>query len=174
MNRLLQWFYGTYIGAKYLEFLLWYDEKKEPTPQLTRTELQQVVVEAQKFAYREGLSQMKRNIHKLLRSKTQEEYEKVLGDIENLVDHAKKDEDDLTKLRETLYKSYIRTSGRDINSPTEHAKMVDQRIKDYKELHRHQEKRNMLRKIRKLRQEGKVKIALKLQKEFEEKYVRRK
>lgn len=174
MNRLLQWFYGTYIGAKYLEFLLWYDEKQGPKPQLTRTELQQVIAEAQKFAYREGVSQMKRNIHKLMQSKTKEEYQRVLGTIEDLMDHAKKDPNNLTKLRETLYKSYIRTSGRDITSATEHAKMIDQRIKDYKELYKHQEKRNMLRNIRKLRQAGEMEQALKLQREFEEKYVGRK
>lgn len=171
---MIYWFYSTWLGGKYLEFLLWLDEQNNSDRGVLSTkEVHQIVIQAQQMAYREGMSRMKKRVHELVEAKTTEEYKKALQKVENLIDLARTEESDLTNLREALYKAYVRTSGKDISNATEHAKMINKRISDYKELHSHQEKRNMLRDIRKLRREGKDSDALELEQQFKERYARR-
>ena len=116
---------------------------------------------------------MKRRIHEAVSAKTKDEYDRALKNIENMIDLAKADETEVTKLRDSLYRAYVRTGGKDISTSAEHAKMLNQRINDKKELWEHQAKRQMMRDIRKLHKEGNVEEATKLEKQFKEKYARR-
>jgi len=169
-NKIIERFYRTWLGNLYLYFLLWLDEKRGPEPVVPNHEVNQLVITAQQFAYKEGLRNMKKHVNSLVKAETKEEYQKVLSQIDNLIKHAKSDSKEKEKLTEALYKAWVFTGGRDIKSSKERAKMIEKRIDDYKELQEHKLKRKLMKEIRVAEREGNEELVNQLQKEWKEKY----
>lgn len=169
MNRLLHWFYSTWLGGKYLEFLLWIDEQNEPQRVITPQEVQQIVIQAQQLLYREGVANIKRRVNSIVNAKTKEEYDEKLKQLEDLMPLAEREDDKLKEMKQALFRAYVKT-GKDIKNSKDHARMIEQKIEDTKRLWKHKEKRELLRKIRKLKVSGDLQQAQELEQEFFEKY----
>jgi len=164
-NSILNWFYTTYVGGLYFDLLLWIDRRTDrPTKFLTPKEMAQITRESSQLT--EGVILIKNKINKLVVSKSKEEYNKVLSEIEDMVSHADYERNsDKAKFAHILRQIYVK-KGTDIVTMTDRAKMIDQRIQDMGELHSHIIKRNMLRAIRSARTEGNLNEANKLEQEF--------
>jgi len=171
--RFLQYLWGTWLGGKYLEFLLWKDEQNGSEPVVSHYEIHQIIIQAQQLLYKEGILEIKRKVGAVVNAKTKEEYEKALQNIEDLIPLARKEDDKHRELRAILHKSYIRKD-KDIKNALDHAKMIDQRIEDYKELREHKKKRELLRSIREHRKLGNKETVQKLEQEFKKHYVENK
>lgn len=171
LNKIVYWFYGTWLGGKYLEFLLWKDEQNGPERVVTPVEVQQIVIQAQQMLYREGISKIKNHVNSIVNSKSKEEYETKLKELEDLIPFAERDDSKLKEVKAALFGAYVKRD-KDIKNSKDFAKMIDQKIEDTKQLWKHKEKRDMLRAIRKLKMSGELEQAYKLEKEFFEKYGR--
>jgi len=173
-NSLLIWFYSTYLGGLYFEFLLWVDRKTDrSTKYLTPKEMAAIVRESSQIA--QGVTLMKRKINELIQTKSKEEYQKVLAEIEDLVPLSEQNESFLSekaKFAGILRDIYVKKGNQDIVTSTDRAKMIEGRIEDMKELHRHIAKRNLLREIRSARHSGDISKATKLEQEFYKSYGR--
>lgn len=168
--NLVEWFYRTKLGNWYLGFLLWVDKNNEPERVVPKHEVNQLMITAQQFAYKEGIRNIKKHVNSLVKAKTKDEYQAVLSQIEDLMRYAKSESEEKAKLTQALYNAWVFTGGRDIKNPTERAKMIDKRIKDYKELQEHTNKRKLIRQIRQARKEGDEAKAKELEKKWKEKY----
>jgi hypothetical protein len=169
LDKLLNWFYSTRLGGLYFDFLLWKDRTYNSTQYLTPGEIQQIIKQCNQIS--EGVEILKRKINNLVTSKSKEEYERVLGEIEDLIPYAARELDpEKEKLMQLLQKAFKKNI--DIVTATDRAKMIDKRINDMYELQRHIEQRNLLRTIRKLRSENNIKEAEKLEEEWKNKYGR--
>jgi len=154
-----------------MEFLLWLDELKGPEPVVPHQELHQIIVAAQQFAYREGISNIKKHINSLVKSKTKDEYTNILKGIEDLMVHAKhKNSSEKEALTQALYKVYVFTGGKDIKGAKDRAKMIEKRIQHYKELQQDVLKRKLLRQIRVVKKGSDQILLAQLEQEFKEKY----
>jgi hypothetical protein len=166
------WFFTTYVGGLYFEFLLWVDRRTDkPSTYLTPKEMATIVRESSQIT--EGIVLMKQKVNQLVRSKSKDEYQKLLVEIEDLVPYSEKDtESDRAKFAYILRQMYVKKGDKDIVTTTDKAKMVDQRIQDMYELHDHIAKRSLLRAIRSARNQGDANQATKLEQEFLIKYGR--
>jgi hypothetical protein len=169
-NKILILFYSSWIGCKYLEFLLWLDDQNS-TNTTNYIGINRVVIEAQKVLYREGIIQIKRKVKSVLEARDKKEYDKALKELTDFLPLAERDSEEARKLREALYSVYVKKE-KDIKTSTDYAKMIDTRIEDYKELQFHNEKRSLLKQIRKLRRDGELTKALEKEEEFKIKYGR--
>lgn len=172
MNRIFSWFYGTYLGGLYFSLLLWIDRKKSrPSKYLTPKEMAQVV--RQYSLLNEGVNQVKGKVNKLINSRSKEEYHLTLSEIEDMINLAERDTDSIeAKFSKALREVYIKKSSQDVVTHTDMAKMIDQRIEDHREMWDHQQKRQLMRDIRKAEKQGDQELIKKLKTEFEIKYGR--
>lgn len=172
LNSLSSWFYTTWAGNLYFNLLLFIDRKFNKQDRfLSPKEIAQVV--KQYSLLHEGVNQIKRKIDTLVKSKSKEEYSRVLGELENMVDLSERDMDTPQgRFAEMLRQIAVKKGTVDIVTHTDKAKMIDQRIGDMYELQDHIVKRTLLRKIRTARSNGEVKEASKLEKEYLGKYGR--
>ena len=168
MNRFWQWFYGTWLGGRYLEFLLWKDEQNETARVIDLTEAR-IVVQAQKLLYREAIGKVKRHVNEVVNAKNKEEYHSKLKQIEDLIPLAEREQDSYREFQAAIASAYVR-KGSDRNNATDHAKMIDQRINDFKELREHKAKRQLLRDIRAAERIKDNATAKRLKEEFTKKY----
>ena len=172
MNRIKYWFWSTWLGGKYLEFLLWLDEQNGPEPVVNIQEVHQIVIQAQQMLYREGIANIKKKVNAVVSARTKEEYDAKLKEIVDLIPLAVSENAEVSKLKAALYHAYVK-KGKDIKTTADHARMIESRIDDYKELREANEKRRLLRDIRRHRKLGNNSVAEKLEQEFTERYVRR-
>ncbi len=170
-----------WITGKYYEFLLWHDNISGNSDVSigpifggstfkVSPEVAQAVLELREIAYREGVGKIKHKINTLVKVKTKDEYHRVLSEIEDLIDLARETDPKKIQLMQILRGEVVFTGGKDIKTSLDKAKMIDRRIGHFKELSTHIESRNMIRAIRKAEREGNKEEALKLQKEWQEKY----
>lgn len=170
MNNILRWFYSSKIGGLYFEFLLWLDRKTSKPRYMTPGAIAQVVRESHKIS--EGIKQVKNKVNALTQTRTKDEYNKVLGELEDLMQLAEYDKNSDRAAFIALLKSMDNGKIVDVETNTEKAKMIERRINDHKELWAHKEKRDLIRKIRQAKSSGDINLVKKLGKEFEEKYGR--
>ena len=174
MSTILVWFYSTYLGGLYFEFLLWLDRRNSnPTKLLSPKEMAQIIRESNKTF--DGVSRIKAKVATLVTSNSKEEYERVLSEIEDLMNLADWEIGANTQqgqFAELLKNIYVKHGNRDIVTNTDKAKMIEGRIQDMHELWADKEKRKLLRDIRKAGQEGDNHLLNKLQTELRTKYGR--
>lgn len=169
--RFLGWFCGTFLGGLFFEFLLWLDRRKERKHFLNYKEVAQIIREYSLLD--EGMKQIKTKVNSLIVTKSADEYNKLLLEIEDMVTLAERDTNHpKSQLADLLRDMYTKKGNQDIVTLTDRAKMVDQRIQDMYELQNHVAKRQLLREIRKLRTEGNNEKADELKKEYDTKYGR--
>lgn len=182
-NRVFNWFCSTWLGGKYFELLLWIDSLQGSNDNIdvifgsssirSNVKAYKAVLELKEIAYREGVSKIKYEINRLVKSKSTEEYHNVLKNIENLMDLAKETDPKKLELMKILRETSIFTGGKDIKTHTDRAKMVQKRIEDFKELHSHIESRKLMRDIRQAERNGNKELAESLLKQWREKYGKR-
>lgn len=169
-SKIAHFFYTSWLGNFYFEILLYLDRRSSKT-YLTNKEVAQIV--RQYSLLGEGVKQVKSKINDLLQTKNAEDYHNVLSQIENMVSLAERKADDpKAQLAKVLRQMYVKKGTKDINSDLDKAKMIDKKIKDTYELHDHIQQRQILRQIRKAKQEGDTQLAAKLEKEWANKNVR--
>jgi pyruvate/2-oxoglutarate/acetoin dehydrogenase E1 component len=175
MNKILNLFYGTYLGGLYFDFLLWLDRKsnKKAIKYLTPKEMATIVKESNKI--HTGVAIIKQKVNSLVNSKSREEYHEILCEIEDLTTLSHRNNtSEVAKFSKMLRDTYVKKGNKDITTHTEMAKMIDQRIEDIKELWEHQAKRQLLRDIRKAGAASDTQLLNKLQLEYKSKYGRSK
>ena len=171
LNRFLGWFYSTFLGGMFFNFLLWVDRKRSKKYYLTPKEVTQVIREYS--LVNEGVLQIKKEVNKLITSKSAEEYNTILRSVENMISYAEGESDTpKARLADMLRSLYVKKGTKDIITLTDKAKMIDQRINDMKELQEHTIKRKLLTKIRNSYTEGNLELAQLLEQEFKTKYGR--
>ena len=170
MSRILNWFYTTWLGNVYFDLLLWIDRRNEKKRirYLTPKEMAQIV--RQYSLLGEGVKEVKHKVNTLISSKTKDEYDKVLKEIDDMVTLAERAANDPKAQFASFLKSNMDFSNSDIKNTTDRAKMVDKRIKDMYELQDDKLKRQLLREIRKATQAGDQDKVVQLQTEFNNKY----
>ncbi len=146
--RLLDWFYSTKLGEYYFELLLWIDRRNDRPRYLTPKEVAQVI--RQYSLLNEGVGAVKQHVNALIKSKDREEYDLALKNIEDLAPLAYRKGDAAREQYANFLKEVCVKKGNvDIATATDKAKMIEQRINDYKELQAHIVKRNAIREARK-------------------------
>jgi hypothetical protein len=121
----------------------------------------------------EGVSTIKKKVNELVNSRTKEEYHKVLCQIEDLTSLSYFDpSSEKAKFKTLIRDMYVKKRDKDIITNTDLAKAINQRIADHKEMWQHQEKRNLIRSIRKAAEIGDKELVKKLETEFRIKYGR--
>lgn len=129
------------------------------------SEIYHLVQEDVEKKYHNGLLLVKRKIkEKVDEGYTYEEVLKMLGD--SLIALANQEKDQKIELLKNIY---IYES-RDIKSEEDKIKMIDKRIADYKQLHKHVEKRKLARDLRAAERAGDTKLVDQLTKEWKQKY----
>lgn len=175
-KKVKNWFLG-----KYFQLLLKLDEYDSSTNNShdhdsfgigynnkTNIELNNIVINIQKIAYREGIGNIKNHVNSIIKAKTPEEYNRVLTEIGDLMEYAKAPGTELDILKKNLYNLHIKTGGKDIKSNKDKAKMINKRIEDFNELKSHKKKRQLLRDIRQAKVNGDTDLHEKLQKQWRE------
>lgn len=102
MNKLVNWFYSTWLGGLYFELLLWLDRRNEKKQlrYLTPKEMAQIV--RQYSILGEGVKEIKSKVNTLIQSRNKEEYDKVLKEIDDMVVLAELKPDDPKAQMNTL------------------------------------------------------------------------
>lgn len=173
MNKLQHWFFTTKLGEWYFSFLLWLDSKdKVSTKYLTPKEMAQIT--RQYSLLHKGVKEVKQKVNLLVASKSAEEYDKVLKEMDDLFGlssyNAGSAEHQMAEVMKTIK---AKKGNKDIVTHTDQAKMVQDRISDYKELQGHVLKRQMMRSIRKAKEEGNKKLLKELETQWRTKYGNR-
>jgi len=167
IDKLARMFYTSYLGNLYFNFLIWWDYyKSKRKPIGYSSSAHRVVISATKAAYEQGLKQVKTKVAEAINA-VDGNHDKALHQIGDIIELAEKD---YKSEIEILKKMHVK-NGQDVKNDTDKAKMIDQRIQDYKELHRFKEERTILRQIRKAKTDGNIELADKLTKEWQDKYV---
>jgi len=169
-NKLLYWFCGTWLGAKYLEFLLWLDDK-DSKPDINTRAVNEIVMEAQQMLYKEGIGKIKKTINSIVTARTKEEYEAKLKMFEDLIPLAERDDENLKHIKEALYSAHIKR-GKDVKTAKDFAKMVDSKIEYTKQMWEQKERRELSKRIRQAKKVKDLQLAEELEKEFFTKYGR--
>lgn len=172
--RLRNWVYSTWIGDLYLSFLIWKDAKVDNGPRfLTPGEAAQIIREYSLLT--QGVTKAKKTVNALVASKSKEEYHKVLSELNDMIDLSDYDENDHSRRQfgNVIREISVKKGNQDIVTPQDKLNMINQRIEDYKELHAHQAKRNLMRQLRKARQENNQELTKQLETELREKYGQR-
>jgi hypothetical protein len=174
INKIKYLFYTSVLGNLYFKYLLWSDRRKDRKRlrYLTPKEIQSVLREYSLIG--EGVKEIKDKINSLVESKTPQEYNQVLQEIEDLAVLATRDIKDPKAQFANLLRSKMDLSNVQIKNDTDFAKMIDSRIKDMYNLQEYRAKRQLLRDYKKAKLEGNLELAAKLKSELEEKHnVRR-
>lgn len=165
INSIYYWFYG-----KYLELLLWLD-KKYPKNTFSSTNLTQIIISSQQLKYTRGMELVKNKINSLVSFKNKKEYERVLKGVEDLVVLAE-DNAERGKMLESL-KLTMDLSSKDIKTDLDKAKMIEKRIEDYRKLQNFKVKKELLKRIRKAKQENDLELVQQLELEWKLTYGRK-
>lgn len=148
INKVKRVILSTFIGNIYFNFLLWLDFKKDQLNRANKFSKTQtkMVYSAVKASYNEGFTKIRDKITTELKNGNREHNEKVLEKTEELLKLAEEEklQKDIELLRQACY-----YKDKDIQNDTQMAHMVERRIKDFKELHAHKERRQKLREQRK-------------------------
>lgn len=165
-------FYATFLGGLYLEFLLWLDGTREDKKYLTPKQMAQIVRESNKLA--EGTLVMKTRVNALLNSKTKEEYELRLSEIQDLLPLSEYQDSNSPR---AIYVNFLKSIGDtakivDVENATDRAKMIEKKIEAVYELQDYNAKRQLAKTIQKHIQEGNQEEANRLRQEFKRKYGR--
>lgn len=173
MNRLQQWFFTTKLGEWYFELLLWLDRTEDrPTRYLTPREVAQIT--RQYSLLHKGVEEVKKKVNLLVNSQTAEEYDKVLNELEDLFKLSDyEDNSSEFRMSQLMRSIQVKKGNKDIVTHTDRARMIQDRIGDYKELQDHKLKRDMMREIRKARKEGNAEKVERLENEWKVKYGNR-
>ena len=171
MNKIKNWLWTTTLGGYYFELLLWIDTKRSKEKYLTQKEIAQIV--RQYSLLDKGVKEVKRNINKLVTSTTAEEYDKVLSNIENLLKYSEKDPNSQEAIFADMLRSTKISKIKDIETHIDRVKMIEGRIKDYKELQEHVVKRKLMRQIRQAKKENDIDLTEQLETEWRDKYGNR-
>lgn len=167
VDKIIRMFYTSYLGNLYFNFLIWWDYyKSKRKPIGYSSSAHRIVISATKAAYEQGLRQVKTKVVQAAQA-VDGNYDKALHQIGDVIQLSEKDHKPEIEI---LKKMHVK-NGQDVKNDTDKAKMIDQRIQDYKELHRFKEERLILRQIRKAKTEGNLELADKLTKEWQDKYV---
>lgn len=172
--KLRNWLYSTWIGDLYLSFLIWKDAKTDSSPRfLTPGEAATIIREYSLLT--QGVTKAKKTVNALVASKSKEEYHRVLSELNNMIDLSDYDDNDVSRRQfgNVIREISVKKGNQDIVTPQDKLNMIHQRIEDYKELHAHQAKRNLMRQLRKARQENNQELAKQLETELREKYGQR-
>ena len=114
----------------------------------------------------EGIYNLKESINAVVKDRTSESYDKVLSRINNMVDFAKGKTTNGEQLLANLRKKILVFKEKDVRSKKDKIKMVDTRIKHYKELHKHKKLRDLRRQIRQAHNKGDTNTAQQLEEEW--------
>lgn len=172
MNKVFQWFLTTWAGEYYFRFLLWRDRSSDKSVRyLTPSEA--VTITRQYSLLHRGVEEVKREVNKLINAKSAQEYDAVLKGIEDMMNLAQRDENSSeARLADVLRSFKVKKGSKDIVTHTDHAKMIQGRMEDYRELQSHVERRSLMRQIRKAKQAGNQEQVSQLEKQWKEKYGR--
>lgn len=171
-RKILDRFYGTFLGGFYLEFLLWLDGTRSEQKYLTQKEVAQIIRESSKLA--EGTLAVKQKVNGLLSARTKAEYELKLSEIEDLLPLSTYDDANSSRARYVQFLQSIgdRTKIVDVENATDRAIMIDRKIKAVYELQAYNEKRNMAKAIKRAISEGDTQEANRLKEELKRLYGR--
>ena len=174
-RKLQTYLVNSWLGGLYLNFLIW-RQTKENTQKYQVDALGrptgQIIREYSLIA--QGVSKVKRTINNMIGKRDAEEYHKTLSKVDNMVDLAKHEEGSgASVLAEVAREIAVKKGNVDIATPQEKLSMINKRIDDYKELHAHQAKRNLLRQLRKARLENNQELVKQLEQELQEKHGQR-
>lgn len=113
--------------------------------------------------YLEGIYNLKRSINSKVKSKSKDEYHKVLSNAKELISLGTVETKNQKLIRETL------TS---ICALPEISKkeIINKRIEHYKEFHKYKEQRDLIKRIKQAKKQGDEKLALELEKEWRDNY----
>lgn len=171
MNKLVNWFYTTKLGEIYFDILLWLDRKFDKPNYLDGKQVTQIIREYSLLS--EGVTSIKRNVNELVRAKSKEEYDTILKSIEDLTKYAERDANSpQASFVKVLRDTYVKRGSKDIETALDHAKMIESRIEDYKELQAYNEKRQLQKKIREAAKLGNTLEENKLKEEWNKRYGR--
>lgn len=146
--KLVDWFYTTKLGEYYFEFLLWLDRRNDRPKYLSPKEVAQVT--RQYSLLNEGVGAVKQHVNTMIRARNKQEYDSALKNIEDLTVLAhRKDDTARQQYADFLREVCVKKGEVDIATATDKAKMIEQRINDYKELQEHIVKRKAIREARK-------------------------
>jgi hypothetical protein len=171
IDKIRNWFFTTWLGDLYFRFLLWRDSKQTNVRYLTPQEA--ITITRQYSLLHRGVTEVKKQVNELVKSKSAEEYDQTLKKIENMLQFADRAPDSAeARLADVLRSMQVKKGNKDIVTHTDHAKMIQGRIDDYKELQDHVVRRTLMRDIRKAKASGDQTLVSKLEKEWKEKYGR--
>lgn len=176
LRRKLQTFLvNSWLGGLYLNFLIWRQTKENMQKYETAIggkPVNQIIREYSLIA--QGVSKVKRTVNSLIGKREAQEYHKVLSTIDNMVDLAQHEEGSgKSELAKITREIAVKKGNVDIATPQEKLSMINKRIDDYKELHAHQAKRNLLRQLRKARAENNQELVKQLEQELQDKHGQR-
>lgn len=166
-NKVINWFYTTWLSNLYFKLLLWLDRKNDKK-YLSPKEVSQIIREYSLLD--EGVKEMKTRINLLVVSKTKEDYNRILKELEDMIPLAEKIEGNSKYEYIKNLKSKMDFSNVDIKNDTDRARMIERRIEDMKELQDDLNKRKLLRDLREAEKEGNTETINKLKEELKEKY----
>lgn len=171
-RKIMDKLYATFLGGLYLEFLLWLDGTRDEKKFLTPKQMAQIVRESSKLA--EGTLAIKLRVNSLLSSKTKDEYQLKLSEIEDLLPLSEYNDANSSR---AAYVNFLRSVGDttkivDVENATDRAIMIDRKIKAVYELQAYTEKRNMAKAIKKAISDGNVQLANQLKEELQRLYGR--
>lgn len=144
-NKVKDLFYRSFLGGFYFEFLLWLDRRQDKVKPLSPKEIATIIREHSQI--NEGVVKAKQNINAKLVMRTKKNYEEYLSQNPDVIPYAEVS-NSKSQVMDYL-KSNMDLSNKDIKSDIEHARMIQKRIADYKELHEHIARRKALREARK-------------------------
>lgn len=165
-----KWFYTTFLGELYFRYLLWQDHRKfKKDIKNLNLSVQQVLINRQSELYRQGIKKIKNKVNNLVASKTPEEYDRVLKELGDLTSLSVSDK--LDPGVNALYQAYVKKDS-DIKTDTDMARMVEERIQHHKERWKFQEEKQLVRQIRKAKQEQNLELVQQLEQKWKEDYGR--
>lgn len=147
---MIKWFLNSKLGEWYLLFLMWLEERKLTKQRRNFKHIKpgMVIVKKQELLI-EGVKQIKQRINSIVKIKTKEEYDAILQSIQDLSQFANCElNSQHANQINALHRAWVYQHC-DIKSELDRMLMVEKRIKDYAQLHKHIEQRQKLRQARK-------------------------
>lgn len=160
MKKVFNWFL-----QKYLEIVFFLDKKKlekalDREFQITSMGgMYQIYQNDTERKYAEGIALVKNKVNSAVKSKSKEEYERVLKEISDLIILSNEETPSQRALRKALEKLY---------APKEKSKkaMIRDRIQHYEELREYNQERTLIKKIKQARKDNNIELAEKLELEW--------
>lgn len=128
----------------YFSFVLWLDKFKGEETYRSPTPMPTISINAAQAAYEEGLRRIK---NKVAEQGDRESVEKFLEDNHDKLLALAENENNRQEI-EQLKKLFV-FKHKDVKTKSDMEKMIDRRIRDFKELHKHKLNRQKLRELRK-------------------------